>query len=71
MGYIIYINANVSSDKASKDFIVNNMIVNLNVLSALIKGGVVHNENGSLTIIVHCHSFLYGKTKFMEYKGYA
>ena len=43
----------MSDDKATKDLIANNMIVNLNELSVLMKGGFIHKENSGLIIIVH------------------
>ena len=37
-----------SSNETTKNLIVNNVIVNLNVIGALIEGGVVSERNHSL-----------------------
>ena len=52
-----------SVDKPNKDFVVNNMTIDLDVLGALTKGGGIHGENGGLIITVYRHSLLYDKTK--------
>ena len=54
-----------SFDKANKDSIMNNMIVDLDVLDKLVKEGV-RDKNESLIIELYWHSLLYGKTKLIE-----
>ena len=62
--------ANVGSgDKPSKQFFVNSLIGNLNMLCVIVKGGFICEENDSLSITIYCHSLLHGQSKLLESRG--
>lgn len=45
--------ANISNDKSSKNPIMNGVAINLNVLSVLMKGGIFHDEDDDLIVIMY------------------
>ena len=45
----------MASYETTKHLILNNMIVDLDMLGALIEGGIIGEEDISLIITKHCH----------------
>lgn len=52
-------------DESNKDYIVNNMAVDLNVYDALMKGRIICNEDGNLILKIHRHSLQHQKIKLI------
>ena len=53
------------TNKPNKDSIMNIISIDLDVLSVLVKGRVIVDENDGLIIVVHRLSLLYKTTKLM------
>ena len=43
----------MSSNESNQNYIANSVVVNLNMLDALIKDEVIHNEDGNLIVTIH------------------